>query len=209
MKSRWSIGVVLFPEFELLDVFGPLEMFGMVPENFTIHLVAEQAGAVASRQGPQSIAERGFGDDLRFDLLLVPGGPGTRTEVDNDWLLNWLRDQSKVAEYTASVCTGSALLAKAGVLDGLRATTNKRAFGWAAAQSNNVTWIPEARWVEDRNVFTSSGVSAGMDMSLAIIGKLLDNDVAEQIATWTEYDWHRDPSWDPFAKKYGLVPNET
>ena len=205
MKSQRSIGVVLFPGFELLDVFGPLEMFGMAPDNFEIHMVAEEAGIVKSRQGPKSVVEHGFDNHPRFDLLLVPGGPGTRTEVDNDRLLHWLRDQSNIAEYTLSVCTGSALLAKAGILDGRRATTNKRAFEWATAQNNNVTWVKEARWVEDKNVFTSSGISAGMDMSLAVIGKLLGEDTAEQIATWAEYEWHRDASWDPFAKRYGLT----
>ena len=203
--TQRSIGVVLFPGFELLDVFGPLEMFGMAPDAFDIQLVAEEAGTVASKQGPKSVAELSFADERRYDLLLIPGGQGTRTEVDNDRLLQWLREQSDVAEYTLSVCTGSALLAKARILDGYRATTNKMAFEWVAAQSGNVEWVKEARWVEDRNVFTSSGVSAGMDMSLAVIGKLLGEERAEQIATWTEYDWHRDASWDPFAKEYGLT----
>jgi transcriptional regulator GlxA family with amidase domain len=199
VKNQWSIGVLLFPGFEVLDVFGPLEMFGMAPDNFDIHLVAEKSGVVASGQGPKSVAERSFADALQFDLILVPGGSGTRTEVGNDQLLQWLRKQSNAAQYTMSVCTGSALLAKAGILDGYRATTNKRAYEWATAQSSNVNWVREARWVEDRNIFTSSGVSAGMDMSLAVIEKLLGEETAEDIATWAEYDWHQDSSWDPFA----------
>ena len=113
--------------------------------------------------------------------------------------------QSANAEYVTSVCTGSALLAKAGILDGIRATTNKMAFEWASAQSSKVIWEKQARWVEDGKFFTSSGVSAGMDMSLAVIAKLLGHEVAEQAATWAEYDWHRDAGWDPFAKVHGLV----
>lgn len=205
VKSMRSIGVVLFREFELLDVFGPLEMYGMAPEDFEIHMVAERGGEVASRQGPKSVVEREFDEEYQFDVLLVPGGRGTRTEIGNEILLEWLRIQSAGAEYVTSVCTGSALLAKAGILDGVRATTNKRAFAWATSQGNKVNWEKEARWVEDGKFFTSSGVSAGMDMSLAVIGKLLGQGTAEQIAIWTEYEWHSEAGWDPFAKIHGLV----
>ncbi len=205
MKSMRSIGVVLFHEFELLDVFGPLEMYGMAPESFTIHMVAERSGEVSSKQGPRSVVEHTFTEGRQYDLLLVPGGRGTRSEVDNPQLLDWLRVQSTGAEYVTSVCTGSALLAKAGILDGVRATTNKRSFTWAASQSEEVHWVKEARWVEDGRFFTSSGVSAGMDMSLAVIARLLGKKTAEQIAIWTEYEWHSEPDWDPFAKIHGLV----
>jgi putative intracellular protease/amidase len=205
MTSARSIGVVLFDGFELLDVFGPLEIFGMVPESFEICMVAERAGEVASRQGPKSVVEHHFGEARQYDILLVPGGMGTRKQVDNETLLKWLRMQSAAAEYVTSVCTGSALLAKAGVLDGVRATTNKRAFAWATSQGNKVKWEKQARWVEDGKFFTSSGVSAGMDMSLAVIGKLLGRETAEQVATFAEYEWHQDASWDPFAKLHGLV----
>ena len=205
MKSAQSIGVVLFHEFELLDVFGPLEMYGMAPESFEICMVAERGGEVASRQGPKSVVEHEFSGGRQYDILLVPGGRGAREEVGNSTLLEWIRDQSKGAEYVTSVCTGSALLAKAGVLDGVRATTNKRAFAWATSQSDMVKWEKEARWVEDGKFFTSSGVSAGMDMALAVIEKLLGQETAEQIATWTEYEWHKNSRWDPFAKIHGLV----
>ncbi len=205
MKSARTIAVVLFPEFEALDVFGPIEMFGMVAESFDICMVAEGVGEVASRQGPKSIAEHGFDEKRQYDILLVPGGPGTRKEVDNQRLLDWIREQSTGAEYVTSVCTGSALLARAGVLDGMRATTNKRAFPWATSQSDKVNWAKQARWVEDGKFFTSSGVSAGMDMSLALIARLLGAQAAEQVAMATEYEWHRDAGWDPFAKVHGLV----
>lgn len=200
-----NIGVVLFQDFELLDVFGPLEMYGMAPESFNIHLVAENAGEVASKQGPRSVVDHVFDEDRSYEILLVPGGRGTRAEVDNPRLLEWLRRQSERSEYVTSVCTGSALLAKAGVLNGIRATTNKRAFAWATSQSQQARWVKEARWVEDGKFFTSSGVSAGMDMSLAVIERILGKGTAEQIATWTEYEWHSDASWDPFARVYGLV----
>jgi transcriptional regulator GlxA family with amidase domain len=203
-RSR-RLGVVLYPGFELLDVFGPLEMFGNLPGAVEVVTVAERAGAVVSGQGPDVPAAYGFGDCPELDLLLVPGGPGTRTEVDNRALCEWLASRAPRAEVTMSVCTGSALLARAGLLNGRRATTNKMFFHWAAEHGPRVQWVREARWVVDGPFVTSSGVSAGMDMALAVIATLLGESVAEGLALATEYEWHRDPSWDPFAKAHGLV----
>jgi transcriptional regulator GlxA family with amidase domain len=100
---------------------------------------------------------------------------------------------------------GFELLAKAGLLDGRRATTNKAAFAWPVSQGPQVQWVKTARWVQDGRVWTSSGVAAGIDMALALIAQLWDPATAEQIAGRTEYDWHRDPTWDPFAAIHGLV----
>ena len=97
------------------------------------------------------------------------------------------------------------MLAAAGLLEGRRATSNKKSFAWASAQGGNVDWVAEARWVEDGNIFTASGVAAGIDMSLALIARLVDTPTAEKVAEYTEYDWHRDASWDPFAKLAGLI----
>ena len=173
MSERLSIAGVLFHEFELLDLFGPLEMFGLLPEHFELCLVSEGGDTVASNQGPVSVVDYGFQDSPQFDLLLVPGGRGTRREVDNPVMLQWLQQQSQQARYVTSVCTGSALLARAGLLDGRRATTNKAAFAWVSSQGALVHWQKKARWVEEDRFFTSSGVSAGMDMSLAVIARLL------------------------------------
>ena len=205
MKSTRSIGVVLFHKFEILDVFGPLEMYGMVPESFEICMIAEKSGEVASRQGPKSVVEYEFNEKRQYDILLVPGGKGTRREIDNLRLLEWLRKQSRNAEYVTSVCTGSAILAKAGLLDGMRATGNKMNFSFVMSQGPRVDWVKEARWVEHDKFFTSSGVSAGMDMSLGLIEKVLGKEAAKQSAIWAEYDWHEDASWDPFAEIHGLL----
>ena len=151
-----------------------------------------------------SQADAGFDDAERYDLLLVPGGRGSRKAVNDDALLDWLRRQSEAAELVTTVCTGSAILARTGLLDGRKATTNKAAFAWVAAQGPAVNWQPVARWVEDGKIFTSSGVSAGMDMALAVIAKLEGQETADQVATWAEYDWHRDAGWDPFAVVHGL-----
>lgn len=202
-KKPWTIGVLLFDCFELLDVFGPLEMFGSKPERFEIHMVAECAGHIASAQGPKAVAEQSLSETDQFDIIFVPGGKGTRVELDNEVVLGWLRAQAKDASYVLSVCTGSALLAKAGVLEDrerrVRATTNKMNFAWVAKQSEKVEWVKKARWVEDGPIFTSSGVSAGIDMTLAFIEKLLGQTVANDIANYAEYQRNLDADCDPFA----------
>ena len=200
-----TVGVVLFPGFELLDVFGPLEAFGNLPGMFRVVLVAEHAGPVASAQGPRAVADHGFADCPHVDVVLVPGGIGTRDEAENPALLGWLRRRAAEAEVVTSVCTGAALLARAGVLDGKRATTNKAFFQWVADQGPKVTWVREARWVEDGKFATSSGVSAGIDMALAVIARLVGREVSENVARAMEYEWHTDATWDPFAKAWGLA----
>lgn len=150
--------------------------------------------------GPQLLAQYDFDSAPALDILLLPGGFGTLPELENPALLNFLAERAGRAQITASVCSGSALLAKAGVLDGHRATSNKQLFALAVAQSDKVDWVEAARWVDDGPVVTASGVSAGMDMALAIIARLFGQDVAETIVDSAEYSWHRDPSTDPFAK---------
>ena len=202
---EWTLGVVLFPGFELLDVFGPLEAFGNLPGMFRILMVAERAGPVASAQGPRSVADHGFADCPRLDLMLVPGGIGTREEAENPALLGWLARAAAEAEIVTSVCTGAALLACAGLLDGRRATTNKMFFQWVADQRPAVTWVKEARWVDDGKFVTSSGVSAGIDMALAVIARTVGREPAENVARAMEYEWHTDANVDPFAKVWGLA----
>ena len=199
-KETRTLGIVLYPRFELLDVYGPAEMFGNLGTRLKIVMVAEKAGPVASAQGPQVVADYGFDDCPDLDLLMVPGGFGTLPQLKNEVLLDWLRARAAKAELVMSVCSGSALLAKAGLLDGYRATSNKKWFQTAVGQGPKVDWVKEARWVEDRDRVTSSGVSAGMDMALAVIARLYGTEVAEKIAEGTEYQWHRDATNDPFAR---------
>lgn len=203
--AKRRLGALFFEGFELLDIFGPLEMFGVLPDHFELVTVAETTGAIASAQGPRVAVERDFADCPPLDVLLVPGGIGTRREAANPHLLGFLRETYPNLEILGSICTGAGLLARAGLLDGRRATTNKAVFAWPVSQGPRTTWVREARWVEDGNVWTASGVAAGMDMSLAIIARLLGEEVARRVSAGTEYDWHRDASWDPFAKLHGLV----
>jgi transcriptional regulator GlxA family with amidase domain len=198
--STRTLGAVLYEDFELLDLYGPLEMFGSVGSALRIVTVASSPGAVRSFQGPKTLAEHGFADCPKLDLILVPGGLGTFPQLVNEPFLSFLRERAPRAEVTMSVCSGSAILAKAGLLDGRRATSNKQFFSAASSQSAKVDWVTEARWVEDGPYATSSGVSAGTDMALAIIARLYGRERAVQIAEYTEYEWQPDSTRDPFAK---------
>jgi putative intracellular protease/amidase len=199
-RATRTLGAILYEGFELLDLYGPLEMFGNVGPALRIVTVAEQAGAVRSAQGPSSLAEFGFDACPDLELLLLPGGVGTVAQLQNARLLDFLRGRAPAAELTMSVCSGSAILAKAGLLDGRRATSNKQFFSVATSQSDRVRWVAEARWVEDGPFVTSSGVSAGTDMALAVIARLYGRERAEELAALTEYEWQSDPARDPFVR---------
>jgi transcriptional regulator GlxA family with amidase domain len=200
-KGPRTVGILLYPRFELLDVYGPAEVFGSLTGKMKLVMVAEKAGPVASTQGPKVIADYGFEDCPQLDLLMVPGGFGTIAQLKNEAMLAWLRARAEKAEIVMSVCSGSAILAKAGLLDGRRATSNKRYFQFAVDAGPKVNWIRKARWVDDGDRVTSSGVSAGIDMALHVVERLYGTQTAEGIADGTEYQWHRDADNDPFAKE--------
>ena len=200
-----TLGVLLFPDFELLDVFGPVEMFGNLMGVVNVVMVGREPGLVRSAQGPRVQADHGLADCPPLDLVMVPGGIGTREAIRDAALLDWLRARVAAAEVAMTVCTGTELLAEAGLLDGRRATTNKMLFTRLESEWPLVRWVREARWVEDGKFVTSSGVSAGIDMALAVIARIVGLQASEALAAATEYEWHRDASWDPFAKVHGLV----
>jgi transcriptional regulator GlxA family with amidase domain len=202
-----TVGAVLFEGFELLDVFGPLELFGVgaMREEARIEMLAEVVGPVRSAQGPSALAERTLDSTWHPDVLLVPGGVGTRKQVDNSRFMEPLAVKARECAYVTSVCTGAALLARAGVLDGRAATTNKLSYAWVVSQGPNVKWVPQARWVEDGKYFTSAGVSAGMDMALAVIARIFGRERALEAARHAEYEWHEDKNWDPFARLAGIT----
>lgn len=216
--TQKTIGVLLYPGFELLDAFGPMEMWGNLSQvpakvwggekkwiGVKIVTIAATKGEVASKQGPKTVADFGFDDAPKLDYLLVPGGIGAIPLTQDPATLNWLRAQAKEVELVMLVCNGASLLAAAGILDHRPATTNKMFWQMATAPGPKVKWVKKARWVDDGSVVTSSGISAGMDMTLAVISRLYGKDVAAWLERFTEYEPHRDPSRDPFAVKAGLV----
>jgi putative intracellular protease/amidase len=203
--SSRRVSVVLFEGFELLDVFGPVELLAMLPEDFAVTLVGPVAGPVRSSQGTEVIAEAAYADAAAPDIVMVPGGMGTRVLAGDAGFLSWLSAWAEPAGLVTSVCTGSALLAAARLLEGYRATSNKLAFAWTSSHGQDVTWVARARWVQDRNRWTSSGVAAGMDMTAALIASLHGQQAAADAARRIELEIHPDPDWDPFARSYGLA----
>lgn len=198
------VAVLLFDGFELLDVFGPVELLHLTP-GITIGYYAQQRGPIASSQGGRVVAEHSYDELLDPDIILVPGGMGTRKLVEDAEFLKRLKEIGTDAALVTSVCTGSALLAAAGLLESYRATSNKLAFGWASSFGTAVEWVTTARWVHDRDRWTSSGVAAGMDMAAALIADLCGPEVARDATVLAELEVHTDSTWDPFAAVHGLA----
>ena len=167
--------------------------------------VAQSSDPVPSVHGQRIMVDKTTTEKNDYDLLSIPGGDSALHEGTNKELLAWIRQASASAERVMAVCTGTVLLGMAGVLDGRKATTNKLDFTSTVHLAPNVDWVRQARWVEDGKFFTSSGVSAGIDMSLAVLADLYGRETAEKMAVSCEYDWHQDASWDPFAQLAGLV----
>lgn len=195
-----TITALLFDDFETLDLFGPIEMFGSMPDYYRIQFASMTGGIIRSKHGVamQTTAVKKLDDQT--DILLVPGGMGTRQLVQNQSFLQIITALVEQANWVLSVCTGSALLAKARVLNGKRATSNKLSWQWVISQSDNVHWIKQARWVVDDKFYTSSGVSAGMDMALGFIADRHDVETARHIATYTEYRWQENSDIDDFYR---------
>jgi transcriptional regulator GlxA family with amidase domain len=200
-----TLAALVFPGFETLDYFGPIQMFGGFGEELEIITVAKRRDPVPSAHGQRIVADRTIAEKNDYNLLFIPGGDSALIESEDDVLMQWIREASANAERVMAVCTGTVLLGMTGVLDGRKATTNKLDFTKTVHLAPRVQWVKEARWVEDGKFFTSSGVSAGMDMALAVMADLYGIAMAEQIAESCEYEWHKDASWDPFAKSAGLI----
>lgn len=192
-----DVNVLLFNDFETLDVFGPVEILGRM-SNVNMNFFSVEGGVITSKQKTQ-IVTLSIKDIDPTGILVIPGGQGTRQLVNDVSFIEHLREVALMSEYCLTVCTGSALLAKTGLLDGRRATSNKRAFEWVKSVSNQVKWIEKARWCIDEKYYTSSGVSAGMDMCLGFIADLTDKATAEDIAWGIEYVWGSDKECDPFS----------
>ncbi len=195
-----DINILLFDDFETLDAFGPVEVLGCV-EEYRLCYVSFNGGTVVSKQGIQVLTEN-INDVNQHGILLIPGGRGTRALVNDSEFIKKLSDAVMKSEYCLTVCTGSALLAKTGLLDNIRATSNKMAFKWVKSVSSNVLWVKEARWVVDQKYYTSSGVSAGIDMALGFVSEHLGMDKAQEVCKHIEYIWNSDPDNDPFANIY-------
>lgn len=194
MPHTRKLAILLFDDVEVLDFAGPFEVFSVAnrqrdPLAFDVVTVAERPGPVLARNGLSVNPHHTLADCPKPDILLVPGGWGTRKEMDNPALIGWIRQAADAAELVLSVCTGALLLGKAGLLSGLEATTHRVDFDLLREIVPNLTVHENRRYVDTGRIVTSAGIAAGMDMSLHIVERLLGRDAALATARHMEYPW--------------------
>lgn len=196
-----TVGILIFPEVEILDFCGPFEVFasavlppasdgGESPRLFDVFTIAETPETVRCRGGLLVQPNQTLIDHLPLDLLVVPGGFGTRQQQENPVVLDWIARQHASGALTASVCTGAFLLGAAGLLDGLRATTHWATIAGLRTRHPGTTVLDDTRIVDEGEIVTSAGVSAGIDMALHVVRRLHGAEVARLTARDMEYDWN-------------------
>ncbi len=193
------IGIFIFPDVEVLDFCGPFEVFSVTrvkepreradPCPFEVKLVAETLSPVTCTGGMRVLPDWDFASCPQLDLLVVPGGWGTREQVTNPTVVAWVKQQAAGAKWVTSVCTGSFLLGVAGLLKGKPVTTHWQSLDRMAAAFPDVSVDRDRQVVECGNVFTSAGISAGIDLALLLVAKLLGEPVARNTAKYMEYPY--------------------
>ncbi|HEU4479370.1 MAG TPA: DJ-1/PfpI family protein [Pyrinomonadaceae bacterium] len=227
------VGILVYEGFEPIDVWGFTEAFTISrflgtgyfsppPYPFEVLFISNEdrpsgqkdavPGPVKSMNGPRVAPDMFRNDAPRksIDILMIPGG-NTRPLLEDKpervkALSNWVREMDEQVKLMTSVCTGAAVLAQSGVLDGKPATTNHSAFAWVSTYGPRVLWDNVSRWVDADRYVTSAGVSAGTDMAFHLVDRLMGRAVAETAAKSAEYDWHRDPQQPIYYPQQAVVP---
>jgi transcriptional regulator GlxA family with amidase domain len=194
-NKQYKVGILLFNEAEVLDFAGPFEVFSITtypgsPEKlFSVSTISENGEIIKARNGLKVKPDYSFVNAPGFDILIVPGGHGAEEiEIYNGKLLNWLVDRSKKVDILASVCTGAFLLAKANLLDGKEATTHWMDIDKLEREYPKIHVKRDTKFVDQGSIMTAGGISAGINMSLYIISKLVNVEVARYTAKRMEYD---------------------
>jgi putative intracellular protease/amidase len=198
-KEPLEIAFLLFDDYETLDVFGPAEIFGRLTDHYILKFYSLEGGVITNRHRVPIMTEELSDLKKAPYVLLIPGGLGTRVAVNNADMIRQIQKLAPMSDYVLTVCTGSALLAKTGLLDGKKATSNKRAFSWVETQGEAVAWDKRSRWKIDGTYYTSSGVSAGMDMAFGFLADRHGIDFARSVAKEIEYHWIEDKDNDTFT----------
>jgi transcriptional regulator GlxA family with amidase domain len=193
MPAR-NVAILLFEGVEVLDFCGPLEVFSVSGQEqslppFHVYTVAETAAPIRTINGLSVNPAFEFSNCPPPHILIVPGGQGTRKQIYNAVLLDWISDQAKQVELLISVCTGALLLGKAGLLDGLSATTHHSAIALLKEIAPKATVLENKRIVDNGKIVLSAGISAGIDLSLHVVRRLLGPELAAETAAYMEYDW--------------------
>jgi transcriptional regulator GlxA family with amidase domain len=189
-----NIAIYIFNEVEVLDFCGPFEVFSVTGRRgglqpFNVYTVAQEARPVSTRGALSINPHYSFDDCPRAEILLIPGGRGTRTELHKQEVLDWVNRSAVDADLVLSVCTGSLILGQAGLLDGLTATTHHLALEEFEKIAPRTKIDASQRFVDNGKIVTSAGISAGIDMSLHIVARLLGKQCAVETASYMEYDW--------------------
>jgi transcriptional regulator GlxA family with amidase domain len=197
--DRKRVGILLFEEIEVLDFCGPFEVFSVTrldeakrreePSPFEVVLIAEARAPVATAGGMKVLPDHALDDCPALEILVVPGGWGTRKEMHNARLLAWIAERAARAATLASVCTGALLLGKAGLLEGKRATTHWRSLEWMQELFPKTRVERGLHFVADGALFTSAGISAGIDMALKVVERYCGEAVARATARHMEYPY--------------------
>jgi len=194
MPTTRQLAILLFEGVEVLDFAGPFEVFSVAnrfvdPAPFNVFTVAEKPGPVLAKGGLSVNPQDRLTNCPQPQILLVPGGQGTRTEMHNQPLIDWIKHTAQKCELMLSVCTGSLLLARAGLLDGLQTTTHHGAIDLLRQEAPRATVHSDRRFVDNGRIICSAGIAAGIDMSLHVVAKLHGKEVASKTARQMEYPW--------------------
>ncbi|MBB6450226.1 transcriptional regulator GlxA family with amidase domain [Geomicrobium halophilum] len=193
-NKRWRVGVFLFDDVEVLDFAGPFEVFSVTTlENgekpFAVETVSETGKMVIARNGLKVQPDYSIDKMPQFDILIIPGGLGARErEIHNENVIKWIENQKQNVQLMASVCTGSLLLAKAGLLKNRKCTTHWASLERLEKEFPEVNVKQNVKFVDDKDIITSGGISAGINMSFHIVKRLLGEKVARKTAERMEYD---------------------
>ncbi len=194
-----TVGILVFDDVEVLDFCGPFEVFASASKPgdedrderrlFSALVIAQEDRIVHCRGNLLVQPHFTIDNHPPLDIVLIPGGYGTRREYENQVILDWIARQNERTELTTSVCTGAFLLAALGLLDGRKATTHWGSFDWMREHHPQVEMLEDVRYVDEGRIVTSAGVSAGIDMALHIVERLHGHEVAADTARGMEYDW--------------------
>lgn len=194
---RRQVAILLFNEVEVLDFAGPFEVFAVTDElanhaAFNVFTIADVPGTIRTRNGLLVIPEHTFESAPSPDIVIVPGGVGTRALLKRPLVIEWIRQRSRSAQVTASVCTGALVLAQAGLLDGLTATTHFENLAELARLAPKAQVSGDRRFHDHGSVATAAGISAGIDLSLHLVARFLGTEAALKTARYMEYHWRND-----------------
>lgn len=200
-KVPIPVNAIVFDDFETLDIMGPVELFGLLQTHYQVQFYSLNGGLISNKHGVTIQTQPFQAMEINSQsILVVPSGIVTFELIKNQKFLDELKTLASQSGSVLSICTGSSLLAATGILDGIKATSNKMAFKLVKKLNDKVLWQAQARWVIDGKFYTSSGVSAGMDMTLAFIHETQGEKVVQLCAEEAEYIWNNDPNVDPFSK---------